>query len=173
MTGPLQILLPKLAREVLHLTELQRGAYLGLMALSLITGGISALVLAPRVHHGLVIFAGIIATYLVFASLSQITSVALSATTLACVGIAGGMVISLVVSGIQAHAPVAMRGRVMSMYSITSQVVPAASGVAAGALVNAVGVVSAIEVSGLTLACIVMLAAWRMPRLRRYSGQAS
>ena len=173
MTGPLQILLPKLAREVLHLSELQRGAYLGLMALSLITGGITALVLARRVHHGLVIFAGIIATYLVFASLGQITSVALSAATLACVGIAGGMVISLVVSGIQAQAPMAIRGRVMSMYSITSQVVPALSGVAAGALVNAVGVTSAIQLSGLTLAGIVALAAWRMGRLRRYSGQAS
>ena len=173
MTGPLQILLPKLAREVLHLSELQRGAYLGLMALSLITGGITALVLARRVHHGLVIFAGIIATYLVFASLGQIASVALSAATLACVGIAGGMVISLVVSGIQAQAPMAIRGRVMSMYSITSQVVPALSGVAAGALVNAVGVTSAIQLSGLTLAGIVALAAWRMGRLRRYSGQAS
>lgn len=170
MTGPLQILLPKLAREVLQLSELQRGAYLGLMALSLITGGISALVLARRVHHGLVVFAGIVATYLVFASLGQITSVALSAATLACVGIAGGMVISLVVSGIQAQAPMAMRGRVMSMYSITSQVVPALSGVAAGALVNAVGVTTAIQLSGLTLAGIVVLAAWRMPQLRGYSG---
>ena len=173
MTGPLQILLPKLAREVLHLSELERGAYLGLMALSLITGGISALVLARRVHHGLVVFAGIIATYLVFASLSQITSVALSAATLACVGIAGGMVISLLVSGIQAQAPIAMRGRVMSMYSITSQVVPALSGVAAGALVNAVGVMSAIQVSGFLLAFIVALAAWRMGRLRLYSGHIS
>ena len=171
MTGPLQILLPKLAREVLGLSELQRGAYLGLMALSLIVGGISALVLARRVHHGLVVFAGIIATYLVFASLGQITTVALSAATLACAGITGGMVISLVVSGIQAQAPVAMRGRVMSMYSITSQVVPALSGVAAGALVNAVGVTSAIQLSGLTLAGIVVLAAWRMPQLRAYSGR--
>ena len=172
MTGPLQILLPKLAREVLHLSELERGAYLGLMALSLITGGISALVLARRVHHGLVVFAGIIATYLVFASLSQITSVALSATTLACVGITGGMVISLVVSGIQAHAPVAMRGRILSMYSITSQVVPALSGVAAGALVNGVGVTAATAISGLTLAGIVALSALRMPRLRGYCGQS-
>jgi MFS family permease len=123
------------------------------------------------VHHGLVVFAGIIATYLVFASLGQITTVALSAATLACAGITGGMVISLVVSGIQAQAPVAMRGRVMSMYSITSQVVPALSGVAAGALVNAVGVTSAIQLSGLTLAGIVVLAAWRMPQLRAYSGR--
>jgi MFS family permease len=171
MTGPLQILLPKLAREILHLSELQRGAYLGLLALSLIAGGVSALLLARRVHHGLVVLAGIIATYLVFALLGQITSVALSIATLACVGITGGMVISLVVSGIQAQAPVALRGRVMSMYSITSQVVPALSGVSAGALVNAVGVTSAIELSGLALAGIVALVAWQMPQLRRYSGQ--
>lgn len=173
MTGPLQILLPKLAREILHLSELQRGAYLGLLALSLIMGGVTALALARRVHHGGVIFGGVVAGCLVFASLSQIGGVALSATGLACVGIAGGMVISLVVSGIQAQAPVAMRGRVMSMYSITSQVVPALSGVAAGALVNAVGVTSAIQLSGLVLAGIVALAAWRMTRLRAYSGQIS
>ena len=58
----------------------------------------------------------------------------------------------------------------MSMYSVTSQVVPAFSGVAAGALVNAVGVHLAIEWSGLALAALVALAAWRMVRLRRYSG---
>jgi MFS family permease len=172
MTGPLQILLPKLAREVLRLSELQRGAYLGLLALSLIVGGVTALALSKRVHHGRVMFGGILAGCLVFASLSQIGSVALSATGLACVGIAGGMVISLVVSGIQAQAPIAMRGRVMSMYSITSQVVPALSGVAAGALVNAVGVTLAIQASGLTLAGIVTLAMWRMARLRQYSGQS-
>ena len=34
MTGPMQILLPKLAREILGLSELQRGGYLGLMALA-------------------------------------------------------------------------------------------------------------------------------------------
>ncbi len=171
MTGPLQILLPKLAREVLQLSELQRGAYLGLLALSLIVGGVTALALNRRVHHGRVMFGGILAGCLVFASLGQIGSVALSATGLACVGIAGGMVISLVVSGIQAHAPAALRGRVMSMYAITSQVVPALSGVAAGALTNALGVTSAVQLSGLVLAVIVALAAWRLVRLRKHSGQ--
>lgn len=171
MTGPLQILLPKLAREVLQLTELQRGAYLGLLALSLIVGGVTALALAKRVRHGAVMFSGIVLGSLVFASLSLTNAVPLSAIGLACVGIGGGMVISLVVSGIQAQAPLAMRGRVMSMYSITSQVIPALSGVAAGALVNAVGVTSAIQISGLTLAGLVLLAAWRMRTLRRYTGQ--
>jgi len=170
MTGPLQILLPKLAREILHLTELQRGAYLGLLALSLIAGGVSALALARRVHHGLVMFGGIAAGGMLFAVLSRITQVTVSAVALAGIGVAGGMVISLVVAGIQARAPLTLRGRVMSMYSVTSQVVPAFSGVAAGALVNAVGVHLAIEWSGLALAALVALAAWRMVRLRRYSG---
>jgi len=170
MTGPLQILLPKLARDILHLSELQRGAYLGLLALSLIVGGVSALALARRVHHGWVMFGGVVGGSLLFAALSQITRVSLSAAGLACVGVAGGMVVSLLVSGIQAQAPQALRGRVMGMYAIASQVVPALSGVVAGVLVNAVGLVSAIQLSGLALALLVALAAWRMRRLRRYSG---
>jgi MFS family permease len=56
MTGPMQILLPKLAREVLGLSELQRGGYLGLMALTLILGGVSALMLGKFLHHGAAIF---------------------------------------------------------------------------------------------------------------------
>jgi MFS family permease len=171
MTGPLQILLPKLAREVLHLNDLQRGAYLGLLALSLITGGISALALARRVQHGKVIFSGILVGCSVFAAISLTDSVTVSAFGLACVGFGGGMVISLVVSGIQAQAPTAMRGRIMSMYAISSQVVPALSGVAAGVLVKAVGVTLAIQMSGLLLVTIVLLAAWKMRTLRRYSGQ--
>ncbi len=171
MTGPLQILLPKLAREVLQLSELQRGAYLGLLALSLIVGGVSALALARKVRHGWVMFGGIVAGCLVFASLGDIHTVVLSALGLACVGVLGGMVISLVVSGIQAQAPTAMRGRVISMYSITSQVIPALSGVAAGVLVKSVGVVSAVQISGLVLAGIVAIATWRMQKLRAYTGQ--
>jgi hypothetical protein len=75
-----------------------------------------------------------------------------------------------VVSGIQVQAPEAVRGRVMSMYAITSQVLPAMSGVAAGALVEQVGVRYAIAGSGLTLATIAVLAALAMPGLRRHSG---
>ena len=171
MTGPLQILLPKLARQVLLLSELQRGAYLGLLALSLIVGGVSALALAKKVRHGWFMLGGIAAGSLVFSSLALTTSVPLSAIGLACVGIMGGMVISLVVSGIQAQAPVALRGRVMSMYSITSQVIPALSGVAAGALVNAVGVERAIPMAGLALAGMAVLATLAMTRLRAYHGQ--
>jgi MFS family permease len=171
LTGPMQILLPKLARQELGLTESQRGAYLGLMAMCLIAGGVLALVLVRRLHHGRAIFGGIALGATVFALLAFLRMPALSAFALAGVGILGGMVVSLVVSGIQTQAPEAVRGRVMSMYAITSQVVPALSGVAAGALVASVGVRHAITGTGLALAAIAVLAALAMPALRRHPGR--
>ena len=167
MTGPMQIILPKLAREVLGLSEMQRGAYLGLMALALITGGVSALFLGRRLHHGAAVFAGTVTASLLFASLGQWTSAAVSATVLAGMGIIGGMVISLLVAGIQGQAPDATRGRIMSIYSIISQVVPATSGVAAGALVRSTSVGNAILIAGVSLACLALLGAALMPQLRR------
>lgn len=167
MTGPMQILLPKLAREVLGLSELQRGGYLGLMALTLIAGGISALLLGKHLRHGTAIFAGTCAASLLFASLAYWSSAAVSATALGGMGLLGGMVISFVVAGIQGQAPEALRGRIMGIYSIISQVVPAASGVAAGALVRATGTTSAIAGAGVGLATLALLAAQMMPHLRR------
>jgi MFS family permease len=167
MTGPMQILLPKLAREVLGLSELQRGGYLGLMALTLILGGVSALLLGKFLHHGAAIFVGTMTASLLFASLSHWSSAAVSATALGAMGLLGGMVISFIIAGIQGQAPEALRGRIMSIYSIISQVVPAASGVAAGALVRATGVTQAILYAGVGLAGLALLAAALMPQLRR------
>lgn len=167
MTGPMQILLPKLAREVLGLSELQRGGYLGLMALALIAGGLAALLLGKHLHHGAAIFLGTVAASLLFASLSRWGSAAASATALGGMGLLGGMAISFVIAGIQGQAPNALRGRILGIYSIISQVVPAGSGIAAGALVRSVGVTHAIALAGVGLAFIALLAALAMPRLRR------
>lgn len=170
MTGPMQILLPKLARDVLGLSEAQRGAYLGLLAISLIVGGVLALALSRRIHHGRTIFGGIVVGSLLFASLAVVRAPLLSAALLGCVGVLGGVVISLVVSGIQAQAADATRGRVMAMYSITSQVLPAFSGIAAGLLVSRLDVTWAIATAGVSLATIALVAAMRMTSLRGHSG---
>jgi MFS family permease len=167
LTGPMQILLPKLAREVLGLSELQRGGYLGLMAFTLIVGGVSALVLGKHVHHGAAIFVGTVVASGLFASLSYWSDASASSLALGGMGVLGGMVISFVIAGIQGQAPEAVRGRIMGIYSVISQVVPAASGVAAGALVRHTGVTNAILISGLCLAGVALLGAALMPQLRR------
>ena len=58
----------------------------------------------------------------------------------------------------------------MGMYSIISQVVPALSGVTAGVLLSANGLVFSIALAGLALAVATALAAVWMVQLRRYSG---
>lgn len=167
LTGPLQIMLPKLAREVLGLSEIERGAYLGLLALSLIGGGVGALWLGKHLHHGQTIATTTVLACLAFATLGLWGQAGVSAATLAGVGLMGGLVISLVVAGIQAQVPDALRGRVMAVYAIISQVVPALSGVLAGYLVRHAGVTTALLGAGVGLACIAALGAAGMPRLRR------
>jgi predicted MFS family arabinose efflux permease len=104
---------------------------------------------------------------LVFAALSQASTVAAACVGLLLIGICAGTAISFIVAGVQAQAPAAMRGRVMSMYSIISQVIPAASGVAAGIVVKEQGVSNAILFAGLTLALLAVTATVLMPILRR------
>jgi MFS family permease len=170
VTGPLQLLVPKLARQVLGLSEIERGAFLGLFAVALIAGGILALPLAKRVHHGRTIFGGIFFVGLVFASLSIWRETWIATVALVLVGIGAGTAVSFIVAGIQLQAPAAMRGRVMSMYSIISQVVPAASGVLAGLALKQFGVISAILGGGLTIAALGVVGALAMPALRKQAG---
>ena len=168
--GPMTVLLPKLAATQLGFGELQRGYFLGTLALSLIVGGLVALFTARRVHHGRVIF---IATALAGVSLALLGTAheAAVAVALLCgVGVAGGLALSLIVAGIQVNADDAVRGRVVSMYTIISQVVPAASGVAAGALVQAFGVSVALYACGTTLTLAMLLNALWMTALRRHRG---
>jgi MFS family permease len=167
MTGPLQILLPKLAREVLGLSEAQRGGFLGLMAIASILGGVLALPLTARVHHGRTIFIGLSLSGLVFASMSHWRDPLAASAALKGVGMVGGVGISLIVAGIQHQAPEALRGRVMSMYSIVSQVIPAGSGVIAGIVLKAHGVVDGVFIEGVALVTLALLGALLMPTLRR------
>ena len=168
--GPMTVLLPKLAATQLGLTELQRGYFLGTLALALIAGGVVALVLARRAHHGRAILVGTVLAGVLLAAMGLAHSAAVAVPLLSGVGIAGGFALSLIVAGIQANAPEAVRGRVLSMYTIISQVVPAASGVIAGALVQGFGVGIALMACGCTLAAVMLFNAAWMAALRAHRG---
>lgn len=168
--GPMTVLLPKLAATQLGLSELQRGAFLGTLALSLIVGGVLALAIARRVHHGHAIFAATTLAGLSLAALGAAQGPRMAVALLCTVGVSGGLALSLIVAGIQAQAAPQVRGRVVSMYTIISQVVPAASGVAAGALVQAFGVAVALHVCGGVLAAAMLVNAGWMVALRRHRG---
>jgi MFS family permease len=168
--GPMTVLLPKLAATQLGLSELQRGGFLGTLALSLIGGGVLALIAARRVRHGRAIFAATTVAGLALAALGAADGTRLAVALLCTVGVSGGFALSLIVAGIQANAEEGVRGRVVSMYTIISQVVPAASGVAAGALVQAYGVRVALLVCGAALSVAMLANASWMTALRHYRG---
>jgi len=168
--GPMTVLLPKLATTQLGFNELQRGYFLGTLALSLIVGGLVALFAARRAHHGRTIFVATTLAGVLLAALGAAHDAAVAVALLCGVGIAGGLALSLIVAGVQANAADAVRGRVVSMYTIISQVVPAASGVAAGALVQGFGVNMALYTCGTTLAVAMLLNTLWMTALRRHRG---
>jgi MFS family permease len=168
--GPMSVLLPRLASTTLGLGELGRGAFLGTLALSLIVGGVVALFTAHRVHNGKLVFVATTLAGSALAALGLVNEVRVAVALLCGVGIAGGLALSLIVAGIQAQAGDAVRGRVVSMYTIISQVVPAASGVAAGALTQAFGVGVALQACGATLVVAMLVNALWMAALRQYRG---
>jgi len=168
--GPMTVLLPKLAATQLGLGELQRGWFLGTLALSLIVGGVLALISSRRMHHGHAIFAATTLAGLALAALGAVHDTRVAVALLCAVGTSGGLALSLVVAGIQAHAADEVRGRVVSMYTIISQVVPAASGVAAGALVQGFGVGVALQVCGAVLVAAMAFNLSWMVALRRHGG---
>ena len=173
LTGPLQVLLPKLARGELGLSELGRGAFLGALAPALIAGGLLCLPLARLLPHGKTILAALLGSGALFGALAISYAPAVAAALLAGIGVLGGIAISLIVAGIQENVDDAVRGRVLSMYTIVSQFVPAASGLIAGVLAHALDVRRAMLACGFALFAAVLLGAGAMAALRGYRGEVS
>jgi MFS family permease len=170
LMGPMQVVLPKLAKSALGLSELERGAFLGTLAPSLIIGGLLCMLAARRLPHGKTIFAASALAALLFSLLGRAQAPAAAFALLACVGMLGGIAIGLIVAGIQENVDDAVRGRVLSMYTIVSQIMPAVSGVAAGALTQVLDARLAAAVCGGVLACAALLNAGWMGTLRRHRG---
>lgn len=173
MMGPMQVMLPKFARHVLVLSELNRGAFLGALAPALIAGGVLAMGVARHVANGRTILASTLTAGACFGAIGLTRSPLMATVFLVAAGMAGGMGISLVVAGIQGQAQTSVRGRVLAMYTIISQVVPALSGLVAGSLVYGLGVAHAIVVAGATIAVLALLNASWMGALRSYRGVAA
>lgn len=172
MMGPMQVMLPKFAIQQLGMSEMARGSLLGTLAPSLIAGGVAAMLLARHIPNGAAILIATVLAGLSFLMLGLSHSVAMATCFLVAVGLFGGLAISLMVAGIQTQAQDAVRGRVMAMYTLISQVVPAASGLIGGLMLTQLDVSTAMVVVG---ACIMLFAlcntAW-MRALRHYPGVA-
>jgi hypothetical protein len=164
--GPMQVLLPKLANAQFGLGDLGRGLFLGTLAVALMTGGLGALKLASGLPAGGSILVATVIVGTLLASIGFAGSAGAAVVLLFGVGVGGGFALSLIVAGIQVNSDEAVRGRVLATYTVISQVIPAASGLAAGALSQWLGAKQAMILSGGAIALVTVVNSFWMRGLR-------
>jgi len=158
MMGPMQVILPQIADTQLGLNAQEKGQYLGLIALSLIIGGVAAMQLKRYLPIGRSIVVMLFLCGVSIGMIGYIEVVWLSCAALILGTSLAGMIVSFIVAGLQQFTPVAIRGRVMSIYTIISQVISAMSGVLAGAIAQGMSVpLSLYVISGLFIVTTLWL----------------
>lgn len=134
LMGPMQVILPTIAKDNLKLDEIAQGNYLSLVAFSLIVGGLLAMKLKHIGNIGGQLLFTILLAGLGIGMLTLVENISLSVLLLVVSACCGGIAISFIVAGLQHYSSDEHRGRIMSFYTIIGQVIPAASGITAGLL---------------------------------------
>lgn len=167
LMGPIQVIIPKMASSVWNVQGLNKGALLGVLAPAFIAGGAICLWASRRFLPGRLIFGslGIAAVSFLFIGFQE--TAFWVPVLLALIGIFGGMGQSQIVTLIQVMIEGQYRGRISSVYTMSSQVVPAFSGLMAGLLVTAFGPYQSLRIWGLLLLIGVVLFFMTMTELRQ------
>lgn len=166
--GPIQVMLPRFAQQTLMLSELDRGLFLGALALALLLGGALALPLARRFGQGRSLLVAAVLSGVALSLLGLQESLVGALLCLGANGMGAGLAVSLIVALLQHESEPALRGRLLSVYTVTSQVVPAAGGLGAGLLLERLPASQGLLLCGLSLTVLFALAACRLRHLRAY-----
>jgi len=167
LMGPMQVLLPTIAEKTLQLNETSQGYYLSMIAVALIMGGLIAMQLNNRGKVGLKLMLAVFIAGVGIAYLGSESNLIFSVIILFISAACGGIAISFIVAGLQAYSGDEHRGRVMSFYSIISQFVPAASGIAAGLFAQAYTPAIALQVIALVIMSSVTLCFFILKGIRQ------
>lgn len=167
--GPVQVMMPRYAKGVLFLGELERGFFLGALAFALLLGGGLSLKLAKTFGYGKLILTSGFLCGLGLLGIGLSTKFWISIGLLLVSGFGAGASISLLVAILQSEVSPEYRGRLLSLYTITSQVVPAFAGFFSGLILVKVSISTAVVSAGLTLTLIVIVTTIRLKTLREYT----
>ncbi|OYT97182.1 MAG: hypothetical protein CFE49_03300 [Pseudomonas sp. PGPPP3] len=167
--GPIQVMLPRFAQQTLMLSELDRGLFLGALALALLLGGALALPLARRFGQGRSLLVAAVLSGVALSLLGLQESLLGALLCLGANGMGAGLAVSLIVALLQHESEPALRGRLLSVYTVTSQVVPAAGGLGAGLLLERLPASQGLLLCGLSLTVLFALAGLNLRTLRRYA----
>jgi len=163
--------LPVYARDILAIGAPGLGLLTGSIGIGALAGALLMASLRPSGGSGRLLLAGLVAMSIALAVFAQSTEALLSSLALAVLGASQVAYYSTTNTLIQVRVPARLRGRVHSLYVLTSLGLLPVGNLVIGAIAERTGVPIVLAVgAGLTLA-IAMLAAALRPELRRLRAE--
>lgn len=170
LMGPMQVLLPSIAKNNLLLSDVAQGNYLSLIALALIIGGVAAMALKDRGNIGKKLLVALFVAGIGVGYLGITHQVSTSIAALLISGACGGIAVSFIVAGLQHFSVAKHRGRIMSFYSIIGQVVPALSGIIAGVFAQLYSPETALQIMAFIIVTSTVFCFIFLHKIRKLQG---
>ena len=166
---PFLVLMPVVARDVLHTDARGYGLLMASVGVGAMLGALGLAVAGRRVHKGRALLAGGAAFGALLGLFAAARSVAGALALLALAGCAMIVTTALANTMLQTLVPDALRGRVMAFYAFVFVGMAPLGAFQAGLVAEHTGAPVAIALGGAGCLIAAGLAAWRVPELRRTS----
>jgi MFS family permease len=164
---PFLVLMPVVARDVLHTDARGYGALMAAVGIGAMLGALGLAVAGQRVPKGRALLAGGGAFATVLALFAAARSFGLAALLLALVGCAMIITTALANTMLQTIVPDELRGRVMAFYAFVFVGMAPFGAFLAGLVAEHTSAPVAIAWGGVGCLVAAVLAAWSVPELRR------
>ncbi|MCR9142983.1 MAG: MFS transporter [bacterium] len=172
VVGPIFVVLPRYARDLMGMDEQGRGVLLATLGIGLFVGGMLAHAMGRRArHHGRWIMISCFAIGAILSVTGFVREPYPMAALLITAGVFGGIVSTLIPSLLQGAAPDEIRGRVLSFYTLAFQATPAISGFTIGLVSDRFGLENALWIAGAFIAAAALLGMLLSPELRGYTNE--
>jgi MFS family permease len=164
---PFIVLMPVVARDVLHTDARGYGLLMAAVGIGAMLGALALAVRGPRVRKGAVLLEGGAAFGALLVLFAAVRTVGVALALLALAGCAMIVTTALANTMLQTLVPDELRGRVMAFYAFVFVGMAPLGAFQAGLVAEHTGAPFAVALGGAGCLIAVGLAAWRVPALRR------
>src|SRR6266404_3290655 len=164
---PFIVLMPVVARDVLHTDARGYGLLMAAVGVGAMLGALGLALRGARVRKGTVLLQGGAAFGVLLVLFAAVRSVGVALALLALAGCAMIVTTALANTMLQTLVPDELRGRVMAFYAFVFVGMAPLGAFQAGLVAEHAGAPFAVALGGVGCLIAVALAAWRVPALRR------
>jgi len=164
---PFIVLMPVVARDVLHTDARGYGGLMAAVGIGAMLGALALAIRGPRVRKGAVLLGAGAAFGVLLVLFAALRSVGVALALLALTGCAMIVTTALANTMLQTLVPDELRGRVMAFYAFVFVGMAPLGAFQAGLIAEHTGAPDAIALGGAGCLIAAVLAAWRVPALRK------